>query len=645
MANIIETVPYNFDDIYQGIVSKFQEKGYDSPYEGSNLAQLITVMAYTTSMLNTNTAANINETILTLANKKENILQDARLLGYEAEHTSSYKYKLNINVTETGLIQIPKYSVFEGSGKKYYYIGEDIEVSKTIGDTFTIDVKEGNYKFFENDSNLIYYVEDKQYFDIPILNVEAEGIDVFLTYYNTDGNLVVRENWTRSQILILDKSSKLTKEFIRLDDIKIGAPRIYFEIANIGNRIPTGATIELNILVSSGSNGELLEIPTTDIAKIEVTDYTLLNKGTDEESNESIKMNAPLLNNTASRAVTAGDYQSICNKHSAVRTSKAWGGEDEYPVKLGNIYLCCTPERYNRVFTNNEDNSIYTLQNSTLISNLYLLDEDYRSTSIDSNGRIVDPGVFDVLDEYTLPSLQFNNRNPVYIDTEFTISVVKYNIGTSKVQRREQIFNVLNEYFKIIENFDIEFFKSNVIKRIDTAISDITGIELDVSFKHLLTDKLLVQENGNIYENDIIVYLELPYDSIYDEFGNIIESKLPSIDTLNFKNTSTLTIDLTSYNPDANPDNTKELIEYNIKLGSVVVGKYQIFNKRRTYIRIKLFVKADVLDGFVLSSNYNTTTLLVSDFATPKYMNLSYNTNNFKTGRNSILRLSKCTIN
>jgi len=83
MAEIKETVPFSFDEIYDGIADLFADKGYDSPYDGSNLSQLITSMAYTVSTLNANTAVNINETILTLAQKRDNIVQDARLLGYE----------------------------------------------------------------------------------------------------------------------------------------------------------------------------------------------------------------------------------------------------------------------------------------------------------------------------------------------------------------------------------------------------------------------------------------------------------------------------------------------------------------------------------------------------------------------------------
>ena len=59
MAKIKETVPFSFDDLYTKTATKFIENGYDVQ-EGSNTMQLVTAMSYLISMLNTNTAVNIN---------------------------------------------------------------------------------------------------------------------------------------------------------------------------------------------------------------------------------------------------------------------------------------------------------------------------------------------------------------------------------------------------------------------------------------------------------------------------------------------------------------------------------------------------------------------------------------------------------
>ena len=98
MSNTVETVPFNFDDLYSETKSLFNEMGFDVA-EGSNTAQLAAVQSYLVSALNTNTAFNINETLLHYATKRKNVLQDARVLGYEAQHITSYEYRLTIRLS------------------------------------------------------------------------------------------------------------------------------------------------------------------------------------------------------------------------------------------------------------------------------------------------------------------------------------------------------------------------------------------------------------------------------------------------------------------------------------------------------------------------------------------------------------------
>lgn len=66
-----QTIPFTFEEIYKDLEKEFAKLGYDTPFEGSNTAQIITAMAYTISNLNLNTAVNINENLLTLARKRK----------------------------------------------------------------------------------------------------------------------------------------------------------------------------------------------------------------------------------------------------------------------------------------------------------------------------------------------------------------------------------------------------------------------------------------------------------------------------------------------------------------------------------------------------------------------------------------------
>jgi hypothetical protein len=193
MAEIKETLPFNFDEIYAGIEAKFIAKGYDSPYDGSNLAQLITSMAYTTSMLNANTAANINEMILSLAQKRPNIIQNARMLGYESTKKVSYVYDIELKFLESKVYTIEKYTTFTAGGKEYFYTGDDIDIEASVDDTYTLRVKEGElHTYLDDPTNLRQIVGNLQYFDIPFTNVEQDGIEVFITNYTQEGVLTTK---------------------------------------------------------------------------------------------------------------------------------------------------------------------------------------------------------------------------------------------------------------------------------------------------------------------------------------------------------------------------------------------------------------------------------------------------------------------
>jgi len=365
----------------------FAEKGYDSPYPGSNLAQLITSMAYTTSMLNANTAININETILTLAQKRPNIIQDARLLGYEPTQIISYVYQITITFLKSGQYYIPHLTEFTQNNNTYYYMGQDIDINANAGDTINIQIKEGT-----------------------LISVEENGIEVFVTYYQPNGVLTQRTEYFKSNTLLIDINDNLTKKFIRLENIEMQTPRIYFALSNVGNPLPEGTIVNMNILQSKGPNGAMsstpalppakgmiIDTPQTSIQDIKISNTTLLIRGNDVESNQSIKENAPVLYNTASRCVTANDYEVICKKQGACKEAFVFGGEDEHPVKLGNIYFSLTPEKASRTFTNNADNTYWYRDNLDSITNNYLLPDEIMSKKVNINGDIINPGILDIM--------------------------------------------------------------------------------------------------------------------------------------------------------------------------------------------------------------------------------------------------------
>ena len=114
MSQIIETVPFNYQEIRTELDQQFRNEGYDTSY-GSNVSHLTNIMAYIVSMLNVNTALNINETILSYATKRENVLEVARNFSYEAQKARSYVYNVDL-ILAPGKHIIPQWTSFTGNG-------------------------------------------------------------------------------------------------------------------------------------------------------------------------------------------------------------------------------------------------------------------------------------------------------------------------------------------------------------------------------------------------------------------------------------------------------------------------------------------------------------------------------------------------
>ena len=585
MSDITKTVPFNFDQLYTGIQTKFAEAGYDVA-EGSNTSQLITAMAYLTSMLNVNTAININETILPLATRRNNALYDARALGYEIQHKQSHVYLLTLTLTAGNHI-IPKFSEFSDGVHTYYYMGKQIELVDVIdGYSIQLPVIEGTlHKYVDNPDSLVVVtttvtdstgaVIPQYYIEVPYVDVEENGIEIYVTYYDDYGTLVQREEWSKAAKFMVDADTTLNKEFVRLDDIEYGTPRIYFKFAGVGAGIRVGSIVEMNVLTTSGATGNIADLTNTAaishaIAGATITNIEIYSEGTDEESLDSIKANAAKFYNSANRAVTKSDYEAICNRQTSVKTSLVWGGDDEYPKCPGHIWFSFLPSRYPRTFTSDAFNNEYMLDDwgnlswnyalvpssdpinnpgayevqletaNAFYSNRFIEDSEIRSYEFTEDGQLIQPGVWDVLDNYKIPTLEFHTRHPLYLDFEYDLSILKYNITDSKTSLHQSIFDTIDNFFTgtkdnlKMEQFETEYFHSSLKKRIDTVLTDVTGFNSTVKTKLLLTQKNVAKENYLSEYRDIYIPLAVPFETYFDNNGYLLYDVLPKVDTPNF---------------------------------------------------------------------------------------------------------------
>jgi len=396
-GNIIETIPYSQKELETEIKKILLDKGLvDILYPGSNVSQLADVMTYLIHVLNTNTAMNLQEVLLPLATKRMNILWGARQLGYEPKQKISYIYVLKIiakknpnfgmnpgdsGYEETFTYQIPKYTEFTSESHSYWYLGEIRSVStsnKLIDDLdesaiIYIPIKEGQLTRFEDNELLrqraFNVIDDegevtvKKNYLVPFSDVEENGLEVFLTYIDENNVDHFREKWEKSESFLIDPNFSVNdKKYVRIQNIFLDMPEIYFEVGNIGPGIRLNTLIEINVLQSSGKDGtagESFKFADNELdEKFVINTFKEYQEGQDAEKSLSIKENAPLYNSSANRLVTARDYVSMTQRHEKVKYATCWGSEDETARDIGIAYLAMTPERTVREFM-----SVYDREN------------------------------------------------------------------------------------------------------------------------------------------------------------------------------------------------------------------------------------------------------------------------------------------
>lgn len=621
-TTIKETVPFNYNELFQKTQEKFIENGYDVQ-PGSNTMQLVTAMSYLVSMLNANTAVNINEMLLTLARKRNNILQDARLLGYEPGNKISYQYTLELTLHGGDFI-LPKYSEFISGDKKYYYFGNIITIPNALaGYKLNIEVKEGELtRTFDNPELSIAIenfiengIERPQYYvDVPFTDIEDDGIEAFLTYYDENGILFNKEQWTKIKTFTVDSDTILNKQFYRLNNIDYNTPRIFFKLPNTGDDLRLGTKIEMNVLKSSGSSGVITDTPTCDLG-CEVSNYILRVQGTEEETSESIKVNAPLFWNSANRAVTKSDYRSICERLTLINRMQIWDGNKEAPKIPGKIWFSFLPETYTRKFQRNAFKTMFELDLLSDETNWFLEPFEIQS-------------VFEYLDVYKIPTLELIHRQPTFLDFEFNIEILKYDITLSESDQNELIFDIIDNFFNNsinkVENFETEFFKSNLIKRIDTQVTDITGLNLSMRTFITLYNRNIINE-VDLGSKRFSFALGLPYENYYEEVsGDLIVSNMPNIDTPEFIDGKNLTVDWVGL---SGAEAFSDLVIVDILLDSDKIGEYKIY--RDDQIIIEIFVD----DTIITEENINQ-----------KILNAEYVTGNIQMSKNTLPRLRKISF-
>jgi len=365
-----------------------QSQFSDYDFDGSALSVLVDLLAYNThyNALYNNFA--LNEMFLDSASKRNSVVSIAKQLGYIPYSATSSEATLNISVINAGAgsatLTIPKYSPFTSTvnGKSYvFYTMGDVTASKVSNAYYftNIKVKEGTIL------NYRYTVGDGVKYLIPNTDVDMNTLVV-----------TVRENSSSSNTTTFVKAdtyvgSSSTASVYFVKEVDDGYYEIEFGDGVVGQALSPGNVVEMTYLVTNKADANgcktFAYTGRTLVSGSSVITTTIYESslGSDQESIDSIKFNAPRAYSSQDRAITANDYKSVLYRYfNYIETATVWGGEDNDPPMYGRVLLCVKPTGSD-FLTQSQKQAITAVLNSKNATGItpVITDPEYIDISLD----------------------------------------------------------------------------------------------------------------------------------------------------------------------------------------------------------------------------------------------------------------------
>ena len=432
MATNLNVTELDFDQIKRNLKNflKQQTEFTDHDFEGSGLNTLLDVLAYNTHYNAMNAHYSLNEAFLDSAQIRGNVVTRAKLLGYTPRSILAPRATINL--------------VVDLAGENAATQGATSSLVLPRGTKFTfsnVAIAEGTYK------TLLYRVDndiESQKFQLG--DVDADTSTLRVRVQQNEQSLTHDVYAKFESLLNVDSTSQI----YYLQENPSELFEIYFGDGVIGRKPVNNNIVTLDYVFTKGAeangasifniSGNLSNSGGTSLVNSTYTVTTLTNAsgGTEKETMESVRFNAPLTFTSQNRAVTAEDYKAIILKSfSNISSISTWGGEDNDPVDFGSVYISIKPLTAD----------VLTAEEKSQITDNVLKGKNIVSIT----PEIVDAAFTDLeLDVFVKYNPNLTDRSSVDIQTLIKDVIADYN------------FNNLNK-------FDGVFRHSQLTKAIDSA--------------------------------------------------------------------------------------------------------------------------------------------------------------------------------
>jgi len=349
----IQIADLDFSSIKQNFTQYLQSQDTfkDYNFQGSALSVLLDVLAYNTQYNAYYLNMVANEMFLDSSVQRSSVISHAKLLNYTPK--SAIAPTAFINFTATGVttpsLTIPRYTNFRSSsvdGVNYNFVTVDSVTVNTSGNTAifnNLEIKQGistTYSFTVNGTSNPSYI-----FEIPDSSVDASTIRVIVQESST--NTAYNTYNLSDNHLLLDGTS----EVYFIQESLTGNYQIYFGDGIIGKKLSDNNIVIVNYIMtdgiaSTGANNFILMDSIPNYTNYTLSPVIAASQGSEKESIDSIKFQAPKSYSAQKRAVTKDDYINIIQQNNLGITFDAvnvWGGEENDPPVYGQVFISLKP--------------------------------------------------------------------------------------------------------------------------------------------------------------------------------------------------------------------------------------------------------------------------------------------------------------
>ena len=363
----------DFDNIKENlkVFLKAQTEFKDYDFEGSGMNILLDTLAYNTHYLGFNANMLANEMFLDSASLRSSVVSHAKSLGYEVSSSRAPVATINVSLsTDANTKTMSAGTAFTTSidGVDYQFVTIADVTSSNTGSAVPFD----SVKIYEGTYVTSSYTADSSEVDQRFLLNDARADTSTLTVkvQNSSSDTTTTTYTKATDITQLSSSSTV----YYLQETDSGLFEVYFGDGVVSKGLSDGNIVTLQYVVTNrtlANGASSFSSPSSidGVTGITVTTVANATGGSNPETVESIKLNAPLDYASQGRAVTIDDYKTYTKKlFPNTQAVSVWGGEDgSYDTSTG---VSSNPE-YGKVFISIKSTTgenLTTVQKSNLVT-------------------------------------------------------------------------------------------------------------------------------------------------------------------------------------------------------------------------------------------------------------------------------------